>query len=157
MNTSNWIALIVACIAFIGGIFAIASFILYAGGMKKDIERIPELEKKIEELYKKLNMIWGIFLFKGEAELLRAGMATKNSPYKSSSEALSILEPFHQEIKDFAATLSSNISHNNLAMEIGFKFGERLIQEVCVPKNLNFDMCLLIAADFINPNREVVA
>jgi len=101
---------------------------------------------KITALEVKVNTIWSFLMKRALSEALVQGVATRNSPVRVTDEAKRWMSDLIPPIRDFYAKLGRrNITDVELAMEIERRFGDRILNEVCIPHGLYMGACLLIA------------
>ncbi len=53
---------------------------------------------------------------------------------------------FINELKEFYRTVGIHLSEDDLLLEIGKKFENQIINEICIPHNMGNGECLIIAA-----------
>jgi hypothetical protein len=155
MVTRDWIELIGVIIGGTGGLYATSLVLIKIGRVTSEIDKIKELERKVDALQSQVDKFLGMFFLKSEAGLVLEGWATKHSRYTSSAEAKALLDPLYERIKLFVETLPTDITHNNLALEIGYKFGEEIITLLPISQEKQYDYYVLIAADIFGKQKEV--
>ena len=76
----------------------------------------------------------------------RRDAANRNSPILVTDEAKRWLGDLLPPLREFYAKLGQrNITDTELALEIERRFGDQLVQKVCIPHGLFMGACLLIA------------
>ena len=68
-------------------------------------------------------------------------------PIKVSTEAISWLEELAPALRAFYRKLGRNISEKDLAIEIERRYGQEILEKVCIPHGLFQGACLLIAME----------
>ena len=101
---------------------------------------------KITAMEVKINTIWGFLMKRAMSEALAHGIATHNSPVRVTDEAKRWMGDLLPPIKEFYAKLGRrNITDAELALEIEKRFGDQILNEVCIPHGIYMGACLLIA------------
>jgi hypothetical protein len=101
---------------------------------------------KVTKMEVKIETIWSFLMKRALSEALVQGVATHNSPVRVTDEAKRWMSDLIPPIRDFYAKLGRrNITDAELAMEIERRFGDRILNEVCIPHGLYMGACLLIA------------
>jgi hypothetical protein len=105
---------------------------------------------RITSLQVKVDTIWSFLMKRALSEALVQGVATRNSPVRVTDEAKQWMSDLIPPIRDFCARLGRrNITDNDLAIEIERRFGEQILNEVCIPHGLYMGACLLIAVQAV--------
>jgi hypothetical protein len=105
---------------------------------------------KITAMEVKINTVWGFLMKRALSEALVQGVATHNSPVQVTDEAKRWMRDLISPIRDFYATLGRrNITDAELALEIERRFGDRILNEVCIPHGLFMGACLLITVQAV--------
>lgn len=102
-------------------------------------------EREIAEIKIKVETMWNFLLKRGAAEGVNNGMLTMNSPLRLTPESAKVMEHMEAELRAFRDDKFPDADEKRLAMEIENKFGDRLVKEVCIPNNISYGVCLLIA------------
>jgi len=98
----------------------------------------------------KVETIWSFLMKRALSEAIVQGVATHNSPVRVTDEAKRWMSDLIPPIRDFYAKSGRrNITDAELAMEIERRFGDRILNEVCIPHGLYMGACLLIAIQAI--------
>jgi hypothetical protein len=101
---------------------------------------------RITSLQVKVDTIWSFLMKRALSEALVQGVATRNIPVQVTYEAKRWMGDLIPPIREFYSKLGRrNITDAELAMEIERRFGDRILNEVCIPHGLYMGACLLIA------------
>jgi hypothetical protein len=105
---------------------------------------------KIARIEVKVDTCWRFLLRRGEAEAVLRGYATKNSPVSVSDErALKVFPAdLAEAIQGYFNRLARHLTLVELAAEIERNFGDRLVDEVCIPHGITEGACLVLAMHF---------
>lgn len=125
----QWLNTIGALISILG--------VLYVGGW-----RLGQLQLKVDTM-------WLFQVNRMQSEAVMAGVAKKNSPIVVTDEAKRWMAPLIAPIKDFYRKIGRNMSDPELMLEIERRFGEQILNEVCIPHGLAHGACLLIAVQAV--------
>jgi hypothetical protein len=102
-------------------------------------------ERELAEIRVKVDTMWNFLLRRGVAEGVNNGLLTMNSPVRLTPESARIMEVLGPELRAFREKDCPNADEKTLAIAIEEKFGDRLLKEVCIPNNITYGVCLLIA------------
>lgn len=102
-------------------------------------------ERELAEIKIKVETMWNFLLKRGVAEGVNNGMLTMNSPVRLTPESARVMEHMAAELTAFRDEKFPAADEKLLALEIEKAFGDRLVKEVCVPNNISYGVCLLIA------------
>lgn len=103
------------------------------------------LAVKITRLEVRVEVIWNFLLKRAIVEGVDKGLMTLNSPVRITNKATSVLGVMTKELQEKYKTTWNKLSENELAFVIEKEYGDRLVQEVCLPNNITLGVCLLIA------------
>lgn len=106
---------------------------------------LEEISRKLTELEVKVETMWLFHLRRGMAEAVDKGLGTLNSPLVVNDKARQVFGDFGKELEEFYRQLARTLSDAELALEIEMRFGDRILKEVCVPNDMKYGSCLLIA------------
>lgn len=126
IDTGMWVAIV-------GLVFAIAA------GFTKVIYRIGGLELKI-------NTVWDFLMRRAEVELVNRGWGTKHSPVKLTVTVFESILPLISNIITFYAKLKEdrpNIADRDIFIAIEQRFGEQLVEQICIPMNVQLGACVV--------------
>jgi hypothetical protein len=94
----------------------------------------------------KVEKIWSFLMRRAVSEALVQGVATRNSAIRLTDGAKRRMSDLIPPNKGFYGKLGHrNITDAELALEIERRFGDRILNEVCIPHGLYMGACLLIA------------
>lgn len=102
-------------------------------------------EREIAEIKIKVETMWNFLLKRGAAEGVNNGMLTFNSPLRLTPESAAVMEHMAAELRAFRDQKFPAADEKLLALEIEKQFGDRLVKEVCIPNNISYGVCLLVA------------
>lgn len=145
------VSIIIASLALFGWIFSTFKFLIYLGGLKKDVSEIPKIKEKQEQLQSTVDKILGAIFLKTEVSMVQANFGEKHSQITTSEEARQKLECLYERMNVFSKTLPIEVqaNRNYLALEISHEFGEEIAIVVCGKENIDYDFALIIASDMI--------
>ena len=104
----------------------------------KNTARLAKMEVKVDT-------VWDFLMRRAVSEAINVGVAVKNSPIEVTDEAKQWMKPLLASIRDFYRETGGNLTDRELALEIERRFGEQILNEVCIPHRLSQGACLLIA------------
>jgi hypothetical protein len=99
---------------------------------------------KITRLEVKVETMWGFLMKRAVIEGIDRGLMTVNSPVRLEPHSSEMFVHLADELRGFRAK-NSRLGEADLALAIEKQFGDRLVHEVCIPNNISFGVCLLIA------------
>lgn len=96
----------------------------------------------------KVDTMWAAHLRRGEAELVRKGWGKRSSPITVLPHAASLFpRQLALDLQEaYRAQGWAKLSRGGLALAIEGAFGERILDEVCIPEGFESLGCLLVAA-----------
>jgi hypothetical protein len=101
---------------------------------------------KVTALEVKVEKIWNCLMKRAMSEAIVQGIAVHNSPVRITDETKRWMSDLIPPIKEFYVKLARReITDAELVLEIERRFGERILNEVCIPHGLYMGACLLIA------------
>lgn len=106
---------------------------------------IVKVASRLSKMELKVDTTWDFLMRRAVSEAISSGVATKNSPVIVTDEAKKWMKPLLGPIKDYYKNLGRNLTLSELAMEIERRFGEQILNEICIPHGLSQGACLLIA------------
>lgn len=106
---------------------------------------IASQERELAEIKVKVETMWNFLLKRGAVEGAASGLLTINSPVRLTTESSKIMQELQPALVKFRNEECPECDERDLALAIERKFGDRLVHEVCIPNNISFGVCLLIA------------
>lgn len=123
-----------------GALVAIAGLILgIAAGFVKIIYQVGQLELKV-------NTVWDFLMRRGQVELVEKGWGTRHSPVQLNVEAFESILPLIDDIVRFYVQLKKRkpqITERDMFIAIESKFGEQLVERICIPMNVQLGACVI--------------
>ena len=92
----------------------------------------------------KVDTMWAFTLRRGTGEAVMQGFATINSPVVFTVKAKEIIAPMIQTLEMLYNEMKP-IADDDLAIEIEQAFGDKLLQDICIPNKMSMGACLVIA------------
>lgn len=102
---------------------------------------------KIAQIELKTNTIWDFLMRRSISEAVSQGIAKMNSPLIISEEAKSWMHGLANDLRSFYARQGRHLTDKELALEIERRFGQEILERVCIPHGLFAGACLLIAME----------
>jgi hypothetical protein len=95
----------------------------------------------------KIDTIWSFQMRRAMSEVVEAGVGTKNSPLQFTDEARAAMAPIADELELFYKHMPVDVKldDSQALLEIERRFGERLLDMVCIPCKLSHGACLILA------------
>jgi hypothetical protein len=93
--------------------------------------------------------MWDFLMKRGKSELIMMGAGAMNSPIRVNEEAKTWIPAALKVDLIELGKKSKHLTENQLAMEIEHKLGDRILKEVCIPRNMYMGACLYIALAII--------
>lgn len=124
---------------------AIAAYVTLAVAVASGVYQFVMISVRFAKLELKVDTMWSFLVRRGQAEAVRTGIATLNSPIIVNEEAKEWMRHMGPELRAIRAGLVPDISDDKLAFVIEGKLGDRILKEVCIPKGLMLGACLQIA------------
>lgn len=100
---------------------------------------------KMTRLEVKVETMWGMLLKRAVVEGVHQGLMEVHSPVRLINNSGEMLAAMAPEIKEFYKTKCSGMSESDAALAIEKQFGTRLAEDICIPNNISFGICLIIA------------
>jgi hypothetical protein len=101
---------------------------------------------RIAKLEVKIDTIWDFIMRRALVEGLDKGVLARNSPTKITSEARQwFSNNLINELKTFYQAYGKYLDRRDLFVEIEQRFGDPIMNEICVPHNLVRGSCILAA------------
>lgn len=102
----------------------------------------------------RVNTMWQSFLTRSVAEGVRSGHLQVHSPVRLINDSGKILESMAEDLMALYAA-HPKISEGDLSLLIQKKFGARLLHEVCLPNDIPYGVCLIIATSVAKGERSL--
>jgi hypothetical protein len=109
------------------------------------LERVTNDSNRLDRLEDRVTAIWDFILRRGSSEVVQKGLGTMNSPLVITDEARSWMKDLAAPLKQFYREVGSKLTPPEFALEVEKKFGDELIQKICIPYGLAQGSCLIIA------------
>jgi hypothetical protein len=93
----------------------------------------------------KVDTMWAFQMRRAMSEAVTSGIGSLNSPIKFREEAVAALEPIRSDLVDFWARLPPRVRDAEAALLIEGRFGDEILQRICIPFKLSHGACLLLA------------
>jgi hypothetical protein len=100
---------------------------------------------KLAKLELKVDTLWDFMMRRAQAELVRGGLGTLNSPVAINEQARKLFAPMKSELMNFY-DVNFGLPESEMMLAIERQFGERILKEVCIPGGITNGACLLIAS-----------
>lgn len=108
---------------------------------------------KLASIEVKVDTMWDFTLRRARSEAVVRGFADINSPITFTAVAEELIAPFAESLRDLYSSLGGpKIGDTELAVEIEVLFGQRLLNEICIPHNLYMGTCLILAIEAAKGN-----
>lgn len=120
--------------------------------VSEDLDAICD---KLTQLEVKVETMWLFHLRRGMAEAVDKGMASLNSPLVVNGKAREVFGVLGKELEDFYKQLGRELVDAELALELERKFGDRILKEVCIPNDMKYGACLLIAVSLAKQGAKI--
>lgn len=124
---------------------ALSAYLAFGVAILSGLYQIILFSTKFARLQLQVDTLWSFLVRRGQAEAVRTGIATLNSPIVMGEEAKGWMVHMAPELRELRIKLGTKINDEQLAFEIEKVFGERILKEVCIPHGLMLGACLQIA------------
>ena len=94
----------------------------------------------------KVDTLWGFLIKRARVEVVNIGWGDMQSPVIVNATTIAAITPFIMDIVVFyGETLKRNphIREQDLFIAIEEKFGDRIVEQVCIPHKVNLGACLI--------------
>jgi len=129
---------------------SLSSFI-FLGILGFVIAQIIYLSLKMERVSDELEAVWDFLIRRAKVAIVQKGFGTMHSQIKINVESLAkILPLLTQMLPFYADTLKQrpDISEKQLFIEFEKKFGDYIIEAICIPSgNMNVGECLIMVME----------
>lgn len=103
------------------------------------------LAVKMTKLEVKVDTMWGMLLKRAIVEGVSLGVMEVHSPVRLINHSADMLDAMAQELRDCYQKRWSKLGEKELALAIESEFGTRLVKDVCIPNQISFGVCIIIA------------
>lgn len=124
---------------------ALSAYVALGVAVVSAIYQFVLFSTKFARLSLQVETMWSFLVRRGQAEAVRTGIATLNSPIVMGEEAKTWIAHMAPELRELRIKLGPKITDDQLAFEIEKAYGERILKEVCIPHGLMLGACLQIA------------
>lgn len=100
---------------------------------------------KMTRLEVKVDTMWSMLLKRAVVEGVHRGVLEADSPVRLINNSGAMLEHMVVDLRSFYNQNCKNLSEPDAILQIEKAFGTRLAKEVCIPNNISFGICILIA------------
>lgn len=104
-----------------------------------------DLKIIVAELKVKVDTMWDMLLKRAVVEAVSRGLAEVHSPMRLINNSGEMLAHMADEIRVFYREKCQDMGESKAALAIEKEFGTRLAKEVCIPNNISFGICIIIA------------
>jgi hypothetical protein len=106
------------------------------GFMWKFSSRLARIEFKTDT-------VWDFLMRRAMSEAVNKGLGTLNSPLIITEDTQKWYNDMLSELQLFYNNSGYKLNDRDLFIEVEHRFGERLLKEVCIPKELDVGACIL--------------
>lgn len=93
----------------------------------------------------KVDTMWTFQLRRGFGEALEGGLLERNSPIKLTEKAKNAFNQMRDELQRYYTRQGVRMTDGELALAIERQFGQRLIDDICIPLGVKDAACLILA------------
>ena len=109
-------------------------------------EKVDRLTDEVDKLRADKDAIWKALTQRGRVEGITKGLLVVNSPDVIVPEALEWFKPLETALQAFYREYGTRgLTDEQLMLEIQKRFGETIVDIICVPRRLDQLFCLRIA------------
>jgi hypothetical protein len=133
---------------FIQAIISLAALLsALAGFVIRTAIRLGALELKVDTM-------WGFQMRRSMSEVITSGTGILNSPLIITQDALMHLEPLKIPLRELYKE-QSPMGDASMLLEIEKKFGDAILDLVCLPCGVSYGACLIIALAVAKGSNEI--
>lgn len=113
---------------------------------------------KMATLTVKVDTMWTFMMKRAVSEAVSADLMKHNSPLEITAKGYSYIQPMANELWQYYqkyTVSASKLNDADLALAIERDFGERLLKEICIPNNLLFGECIILAIEAARKDGEI--
>ena len=107
---------------------------------------------KMATLTVKVDTMWSFTMRRATSEALQNELMTHNSPLEITAKGYEFIRPMAPELFDYYKASAGQMKDEDLALAITRDFGDRLLKEVCIPNDLLYGECLILAIEAVRKN-----
>ena len=114
------------------------------------IPTLVYLVVRVRQLAQNLHTLWQFTIRRAKVEAILAGWGVIRSPLRLTPEAIALLTPLIVELATFYTTLireNPRISEVDLFIAFENRFGDVLVEKVCIPHRLTRGACVIAAIE----------
>lgn len=105
-----------------------------------------KLELKVDTMWDNYKTAWEFQIRRAQSEAVAAGHAQMNSPITFNTETLALLAPIAPQLKAYVGKLKElSLDTYTMGLCVEKMFGQKLVNIICLPKNMKHGECLLAA------------
>jgi hypothetical protein len=111
--------------------------------------------REMATLTVKVDTMWGFTMRQAVSRAVDNDLMKHNSPLEITAKGYNYIKPVAQELWEYYQkfpTSVSKLTDADLALAIERDFGERLLNEICIPNGLLFGECVILAIEAIRKN-----
>lgn len=113
--------------------------------VENDVKDIVRRLIEFAAITVKVDTMWSFQMRRAMSEAVDRKLGTMESPLTFTPEAIAALDPLKDELIEFYKSVPASMSDGEVLIEIEQKFGDRLLELVCIPLHLTNGACLLLA------------
>lgn len=93
----------------------------------------------------KVDTMWAFQMRRAISEVTQSGIGTMNSPIRFTEDAIARLDPIRDELIELYQKDPDRDDDAKMLLDIEQKFGDVLLNIVCIPCGLSHGACLILA------------
>jgi len=111
---------------------------------------------KMATLSVKVDTMWSFTMKRAISEAVNNDLMKLNSPIEITSKGFSYIQPMAQELWDYYQNKLGKLSDEDLALDLERNFGERLLKEVCIPNDMLYGECVMLAVEAVRKHGDLL-
>lgn len=111
------------------------------------VDKVERTDDRLNRLESKVETIWEFQLRRATIEAVQHGIGKMNSPLVISQEAKEWMGELAVRLREFYRRLGRTLTNSELALEIERRYGQEIVEKVCIPHGIFQGACLLIAME----------
>ena len=118
--------------------------------LEKTTSRLERVSYHQGQLDTKVDTLWAFQMRRAQSEMVKIGWGEAHSPVHINATGLAAVAPFLDMFLPFYAGLLAsdpNISEQDMFVAFEQKFGDYILQKICIPNGLTSGSCLLAIMD----------